>query len=147
MREVGDRAHDATGLAAEQNAFRYRPRAGVLVRCGADVSSRARELLTAAAATTRTRVVWSEANEESPSALSTRLPSLGVDRLRIVGADADTPGHDLRRTAHVAGVAVDDAPPVSAPEVELPRWLREQSVTITTHRHGRLTGRRHDLAT
>jgi RHH-type proline utilization regulon transcriptional repressor/proline dehydrogenase/delta 1-pyrroline-5-carboxylate dehydrogenase len=148
MRDVGDEGDDETGLAAEQNVFRYRPLAGrVLVRCGTDVTARARDLLAAAATATRTRVVWSETAEKSPSALITRLAALRIDRLRMLGADADTAQHDLRRAAHAESIVVDDAPPVSAPEIELPRWLREQSVTITSHRHGRLAGRRTTWAT
>ena len=67
-----------------------------------------------------------------------RLGALGIDRLRLLGDDVDTDGHDIRLAAHAAGVSVDDAPPVGAPEIELPRWLREQTVTTTMHRHGRL---------
>lgn len=140
MRDTGRREHDPTGLAAESNIFRYRPlEGGVLVRCGTDVTARARDLLTTAASATDTRVLWSDATEETAVALAARLTSLGVDRLRIVGTDADTPDHDLRRAAHANGTPVDTSDPVGAAGIELPRWLREQSVTITRHRHGRLT--------
>jgi RHH-type proline utilization regulon transcriptional repressor/proline dehydrogenase/delta 1-pyrroline-5-carboxylate dehydrogenase len=138
MHEAGNREIDETGLRAERNVLRYRPfRGGVLVRCGSEVTAHTRGLLDAAATAAGARVVWSEAADESAGELADRLPALGVDRLRIVGVDADTPNHRLRSAAHVAGVPVDDAPPVSAPEIELPRWLREQSVSVTMHRHGR----------
>ena len=74
---------------------------------------------------------------EPPAALAERPGSTGVDRLRLLGRDD---GNDaVHAAAHRAGIAVDDAPAVGAPEIELPRWLREQSVTITNHRHGRIT--------
>ena len=65
------------------------------------------------------------------------MAGLRVDRLRLIGVDDDAT--EIRQACHAAGVAVDDAPVVSAAEIELPRWLREQAVSITAHRHGRLT--------
>ena len=139
MRDIGDREHDPTGLAAERNALRYRALpGGVLVRCGSNVSDRERELAVAASRATGARTVWSEAADEPAATLAARVGALGIDRLRLLGDDADTASHEIRTAAHAAGVSVDDAPPVAAPEIELPRWLREQSVTTTMHRHGRL---------
>ena len=138
MREVGHCAHDPSRLAAERNAHRYRALpSGVLVRCGSHASERERQLVVAASRSTGARTVWSDAGEPA-TALAARLGGLGVDRLRLVGDDADTSRHDIRIAAHVAAVSVDDAPPVGAAEIELPRWLREQAVTTTMHRHGRL---------
>ena len=87
---------------------------------------------------TGARTVWSDVAGEPAAALCARLGALGIDRLRLLGDDVDTDGHDIRLAAHAAGLSVDDAPPVGAPEIELPRWLREQTVTTTMHRHGRL---------
>ena len=42
----------------------------------------------------------------------------------------------LRRAAADAWVHLDDRRPVAEGRVELPRWSREQSVSITAHRHG-----------
>jgi RHH-type proline utilization regulon transcriptional repressor/proline dehydrogenase/delta 1-pyrroline-5-carboxylate dehydrogenase len=109
-----------------------------LIRCGSNVPDRERELMGAASRVTGARTVWSDVAGEPAAALCVRLGALGIDRLRLLGDDVDTDGHDIRLAAHAAGVSVDDAPPVGAPEIELPRWLREQTVTTTMHRHGRL---------
>ena len=139
MSDIGHREHDPTGLAAERNVHRYRAlSAGVLVRYGSNVTDRDRELVEAASRATGAHTVWSDATDERAAVLSARLGALGIDRLRLIGNGADTASHDIRVAAHAAGVSVDDAPAVGAPEIELPRWLREQSVTTTMHRHGRL---------
>ena len=153
VREVAHTEHDPTGLAAERNVFRYRPlRGGVAVRCAARLPARDRSLVDLAARATGCRVVISDAANESDTAFAARLGSLHIDRLRLLDVRDDVqddarndanhgaadPDSTVRRAAHVLGVAVDDAPPVGAPEIELPRWLHEQSVTTTIHRHGRL---------
>jgi hypothetical protein len=139
MRDHGRAEHDPTGLRAEHNRSRYRPLpGGVAIRFDASVTVRERRLIELAATVTATRVVWSEAAAEPAERFAARLAGLGVDRLRLLGERADV-DHDVRRAAHARGIAVDDAPPVGAAEVELPRWLREQSVTVTAHRHGRIS--------
>jgi RHH-type transcriptional regulator, proline utilization regulon repressor / proline dehydrogenase / delta 1-pyrroline-5-carboxylate dehydrogenase len=139
MRTVGSVEEDPTGLRAEHNGFRYRPLPGaVAVRYGAGSTSRQRELVGLAAQTTRCRLVESQASVETVEAFAARIGDLGVDRLRLLGVDDDPAIDILRAAAHAADIAVDDGDPVGAPEIELPRWLREQSVTVTMHRHGRV---------
>jgi RHH-type proline utilization regulon transcriptional repressor/proline dehydrogenase/delta 1-pyrroline-5-carboxylate dehydrogenase len=145
MRTVGSVEHDPTGLHAERNGFRYRPLPGVVVvRFGAGATPRHRELVRLAAEATRCRLVESQATVETIEALAERIGSLGADRLRlvgVVGVVGDDPAIDgLRAAAHAADIAIDDADPVGVPEIEMPRWLREQSVTVTMHRHGRVAG-------
>ena len=126
------------GLRAERNVFRYRRLpGGVAVRIGTSVSDSERRLVELAARTAGARLVWSHADIETAEQFATRLATLGVDRLRLLGDGTDV-DHTILRAAHGLGVAVDDSPPVGAPEIELPRWLREQSVTVTAHRHGRV---------
>ena len=67
-------------------------------------------------------------------AYAATIAGLGVERLRLL-TDA-TP--DLLAAAHASGVAVDRQPVTDAGEIELGRWLKEQAVSITRHRHGRL---------
>ena len=62
------------------------------------------------------------------------LGSLRVDRLRVIGDMSDA----IRTAAHRIGIVVDERPVSALADAELPRWLREQSVTITRHRHGHL---------
>jgi RHH-type proline utilization regulon transcriptional repressor/proline dehydrogenase/delta 1-pyrroline-5-carboxylate dehydrogenase len=140
MRTVGSVEHDPTGLHAERNGFRYRPLPGVVVvRYGTGATPRQRELVRLAAESTRCRLVESQTAVETAEALTDRIGSLGADRLRLVGVVGDDPAIDgLRAAAHAVDIAVDDGDPVGVPEIELPRWLREQSVTVTMHRHGRV---------
>ncbi len=136
MADVGRAEHDPTGLLAERNVFRYRPTSGVAFRFGGSATDRERRLVAAAARATGVRLVTSEEAAEDESAFASRLAGLGVERVRLVGLDGDA--DHIRRICHGLFLAVDDAPPVSAAEIELPRWLREQAVSITAHRHGRL---------
>ena len=64
----------------------------------------------AASRVTGARTVWSDVAGEPAAALCVRLGALGIDRLRLLGDDVDTDGHDIRLAAHAAGVSVDDAP-------------------------------------
>ena len=57
-----------------------------------------------------------------------------VDRLRVLG-DIDD---DIRRGWHREGIDLDSSPVVAIAEVELRRWVREQAISWTRHRHGRL---------
>jgi RHH-type transcriptional regulator, proline utilization regulon repressor / proline dehydrogenase / delta 1-pyrroline-5-carboxylate dehydrogenase len=136
MHDVGRAERDATGLRSEHNLLRFRPAQGIAFRFGPAATDRQRRLVAAAARVTGVGVLTSEAADEDDSAFVDRLVRHDVERVRLVGLD--TSADDLRRACHAVFVTVDDAPPVSAPEIELPRWLREQSVTITAHRHGRI---------
>jgi RHH-type proline utilization regulon transcriptional repressor/proline dehydrogenase/delta 1-pyrroline-5-carboxylate dehydrogenase len=137
MRTVGRVEADPTGLRSEHNRFRYRPLRDVAVRFGPHATQRQRDLIDLASRVAAARVVASDVDDETDEAFAAQVASLRVDRLRLIGADADAV--EIRRAAHACGIPVDDAPAVSAPEIELPRWLREQAVSITAHRHGRLT--------
>ena len=135
--EVGTQEQDATGLAAERNGFRYRPLpGGVAVRFGAGATDRQRALVSLASEVTGCRLVVSDSATESASAFADRIAALGVDRVRSI-RDAD-PDDLLAIACHATDVVFDDSSPVGAAEIELPRWLREQSLTVTTHRHGRI---------
>ena len=127
---------DPTRLRSEHNRFRYRPMGGVAVRFGPHATRRQRDLIDLAATVTGATVVISDVHDETDAAFAARVAHLRVNRLRLVGVDDGA--IEIRRAGHARAIAVDDAPPVSAPEIELPRWLREQAVSITAHRHGRL---------
>ena len=123
---------DPTGLRSESNILRHHALDGVVVRGEASGSTYDVALL--AAHTTGTPVVWSDPGTESDADLASRLPELGVERLRLLG-DASP---ELLTAAHAAGVAVDRQPVTDVGEIELGRWLKEQAISITRHRHGRL---------
>ena len=127
---------DPSGLAAECNIQRYRRLpGGIVVRIDVDAPGSVRELATAAARATGTCLVISEATNETDEHFAGRLATLGIDRLRCVGTTTDA----IRSAAHAAGIALDERPLHPHPDVELPRWLREQALSITMHRHGHLT--------
>ncbi len=136
MSEVGRPERDVTGLRSEHNRFRYRTGRGVAVRFGPLTTDRERRLVEAAARVTGARVIASDVRDETDGAFAASISGLVVDRLRLIGLTDDAT--EIRQACHAAGIAVDDGPPVCAPAIELPRWLREQAVCITAHRHGRV---------
>ncbi len=125
--------HDPSRLACESNVLRYRPCRGVIVRL--DHDDAAATLARSAAAVTRVPLHLSFADHESEAALIARLPSLPAEFLRTERA----PGDALLSAAYAAGLNWIDAPLVRFGRHELPRWLREQSVTRTRHRYGLVT--------
>ncbi len=127
--------HDPSGLRSEGNVLRYRSLHHVVVRTGPDTPTGALDAAAVAAATCGVRLTVSDAGTEPDAALATLLAELRPDRLRML---TSTASDDLRRAAHDADVAVDDAPVAADGGVELIRWMREQSVSITRHRAGRL---------
>ena len=86
-----------------------------------------------AAAVAGVSVIESDAAHEGDEALASRLPNLGVSRVRLVGVTAGT---GLRRAAITAHVHLADQPVVASGRVELLLLVREQSVSITRHRFG-----------
>jgi RHH-type proline utilization regulon transcriptional repressor/proline dehydrogenase/delta 1-pyrroline-5-carboxylate dehydrogenase len=126
-------AHDPSALRCESNQLRYRPCRGVLLRLETEDSAiiaRAEQ----AAATCGVRLVVSIATEETEAELAARLPRLvsRVEFLRTVTA----PGDGLLTAAVNAGINWINTPILASGRYELPRWLREQSVSQTRHRYG-----------
>jgi RHH-type proline utilization regulon transcriptional repressor/proline dehydrogenase/delta 1-pyrroline-5-carboxylate dehydrogenase len=120
-------SHDPTGLASERNELRYRPLGKVLVRVGPDTPQGVREAIRLAAQLCCTEMIVSEAEPES-------LDSLGVERVRLLTSSTD----DFHRECHRLGIEIDTEPVSPSGRRELRRWLREQAISRTTHRHGRV---------
>jgi len=59
----------------------------------------------------------------------------GDVRLRLL-TDVDA---NVLRAAHSAGVTIDDAPITGVGRLDLLRFVKEQSISQTMHRYGRLT--------
>ncbi len=112
--------HDASGLRSEVNVLRHLPLPAVRLLTGAGADRRDVELCRAAAAT-----VGVELRDDAA-------------HVRALGAVSD----DELRALHDAGATVDMRRPVADGAVELPRWAREQAVSITAHRYGRPLDRR-----
>ncbi len=126
--------HDPTGLQSESNVLRYRPLDGVLIRVGADTPDGALAAACRAAEICGTRVVVSDATTETDAALRARLGTLEVERIRVL----TTPSEQLRAAASEHGIEIDGEPVSVSGRRELRRWLREQAISRTTHRHGRV---------
>jgi RHH-type proline utilization regulon transcriptional repressor/proline dehydrogenase/delta 1-pyrroline-5-carboxylate dehydrogenase len=70
--------------------------------------------------------------------LAARIQSGGATRLRTF-----TPVDDsLARACHAANVVIDDTPATGHGLIELARWTREQAISTTRHRHGRVPDER-----
>jgi RHH-type proline utilization regulon transcriptional repressor/proline dehydrogenase/delta 1-pyrroline-5-carboxylate dehydrogenase len=128
---------DDTGLACEANVLRYRAVGGVIVRTTAATTTGELSLLRRAAALTGVAMSVS-APPETDAELAARVADSGAERVRTLRPIDDR----LAAACHRAGVAVDDTPVTGLGRIELPCWLREQSVSQTMHRHGRLQPRR-----
>ena len=126
--------HDPTGLSCESNVLRYRPLDLVIARVNSldndDVT-----LLKAASQVTGTPIEFSTPDTESDAALAARLSCLAGDvRMRVL-----TPTNDaVLRAAHTAGVTIDDSPITRVGRLDVLRFVKEQAISQTMHRYGRL---------
>jgi RHH-type proline utilization regulon transcriptional repressor/proline dehydrogenase/delta 1-pyrroline-5-carboxylate dehydrogenase len=132
------RPDDPSGLAAERNELRSRPLPRVLLRIEHDADPVDVELCRLAATTVGVALVISDARDEAPSALVRRVPDELIGRIRVVGSVPAL----LWQVAADSWIHLDDRPPVADGRIELRRWSREQSVTMTAHRHGSPVHRR-----
>jgi len=127
--------HDATGLAAEANILRYVPLDHVVARV-ADGNDPQIDTLRTAATVSGVRLELSSSNNETDTAFAGRLAASSTrpERVRLLCSLDD----EARRVLHRADIAIDVDAPVADPMIELNRWVREQAISRTRHRHGRL---------
>jgi RHH-type proline utilization regulon transcriptional repressor/proline dehydrogenase/delta 1-pyrroline-5-carboxylate dehydrogenase len=127
-------AHDPTGLRSERNVLRYRPLDGVVLRI--DDSTAGQAIVAARAAASRCGVTMhvSHADRESEQELLEWCTRNRPERVRaLVPVSSET------RLALLGDAITVDTTPISAEgRFELTRWTKEQAVSETTHRHGRL---------
>lgn len=151
---------DVTALITEQNALRYDV-VPVTIRLeqasdseavrviAAGVRAGGRVNVSAASALPASITRWAEgagivvAVEDSSAwaARAARLTESGGGRIRLVGGDASA---TAAATGGSPAVAVYAGPVLSAGRIELLPFLREQAVSISSHRFG--TPHRHDIA-
>jgi len=140
--EQFERSIDRSGLRAESNVLRYRPVERVLARVERSTSAFDVTSLRAAAEVAGVAVEVSGPSStdaqldviEDDARLAARLVSGGYERLRLLGPCDDV----VRRTAHEQNIAVDETAVTHDGRVELPCWVREQAISRTIHRHGRI---------
>jgi len=126
--------HDPTGLRSESNVLRYVPVGDVLIRVGSDTPEGALDAALCAAEICGVPVTVSDSDTESDAELLARIADLDVDRVRML----TVPTAELRTAFFERGIEIDTEPVSSSGRRELRRWLREQAVSRTTHRHGRV---------
>ena len=139
--------HDPSALECERNILRYRllPR-GVLVRISPTTDAATVALVREAARITGTRAAFTvsdrtdaapDAIVESDRTLAARLRPEVCDRLRLLTAVEPV----VRLAALASGIQVNPTPITSDGRVELIHWVREQTLSITNHRYGRIMPR------
>ena len=124
---------DLAGLRAERNLLRYRPLDKVVVRATATTTEHERRIVERAALLTGVGVEIVDSREPD-DVLARRIGASGAQRLRTLGPVCDV----LARACHTAGITIDDTAVTADARVELPRYLREQAISRTMHRHGRV---------
>ena len=115
--------HDPSGLDCERNILRFRPLPNVGLYIAPDADPAAVQIAQVAQ-----RVA------DQPPILVVNPATGSVERVRVIGSLTS----EQLAECHLAGVEVDLTTPVADPMVELRRWVREQSISWTRHRHGRL---------
>jgi RHH-type proline utilization regulon transcriptional repressor/proline dehydrogenase/delta 1-pyrroline-5-carboxylate dehydrogenase len=77
----------------------------------------------------------SDAENEPEDELLEHVVSAGVERVRLLASISPA----RRVTLLERGIGIDDNAVSAHGRVELARWLKEQSVSESTHRYGRIT--------
>jgi RHH-type proline utilization regulon transcriptional repressor/proline dehydrogenase/delta 1-pyrroline-5-carboxylate dehydrogenase len=128
--------HDPTNLACESNVLRYRPLDLVLARV-ASANSPEVPFLLAASMLTGTPLEISASDVETDEHFAARVACMNGDiRLRLLTETND----DVLRAAHTSGVTIDDSMVTSIGRLDLLRFVKEQAISRTMHRYGRLIG-------
>ena len=135
-RDEFSQQHDPTGLFCESNVFRYRPLPRIAIR--AEQASGPQDVIlarvVAAARQCGVETVVSLGTGEAVEEFAKRLPDIDVERVRVIGPVAP----ELRTVANATGIHLADSPVTSEGSIELLHYLREQSISRTTHRYGNL---------
>ena len=142
-REIGRQSIDRSGLSVERNFQRHRrPARQCVVRVDGRLTSAQRLLVQFIQREADLRVAFSAASPvaNAPDAVVETIAAL-VDRAETIGrvrwlSNEPAPTHELL----VHGVTVDRRPLTQRGDVEMARWLLEQSVAVTYHRYGNVNG-------
>ncbi|HUF97988.1 MAG TPA: bifunctional proline dehydrogenase/L-glutamate gamma-semialdehyde dehydrogenase [Ilumatobacter sp.] len=136
---------DPSGLRSERNLLRYRPLAGVLLLVDASVGEQERRVALAAAGRCGVAVTVLDRGLEGRSGgrsgevsddgvLATLGAPITVERVRSLSPVSA----ELRLALLELGLSVDDTPVIGNARWELGRWLKEQAISESTHRAGRI---------
>jgi RHH-type proline utilization regulon transcriptional repressor/proline dehydrogenase/delta 1-pyrroline-5-carboxylate dehydrogenase len=145
-------AHDPSQVLGESNVFRYRPIRTVLIRV--EMQKQLMDACLALLAAQQCGVAASVfcapslAEQGGQLARALNVPLLHGDdddvaaalsqfeRLRVFGPQSDV----VCAATNAAHVHIADQPALTYGRLELRHYLREQSLTQTTHRYGNLVG-------
>jgi RHH-type proline utilization regulon transcriptional repressor/proline dehydrogenase/delta 1-pyrroline-5-carboxylate dehydrogenase len=130
--EIGTQAIDHSGLNVERNYHRYRRALSpIIVRFDSETARDETAFAKFISDLTGSAVEFSSAKEESIEALVARA----TGKVRWLSHE------EAPRAALLAkGVSLDARPIAQRGDIEVPRWLLEQSVCITYHRYGNTNG-------
>ncbi len=127
--------HDPSALHSEHNVLRYRPIGPVVLRVDANTPPQSVHIAQAAATRCGVRLIVSDATTQSEEVLRRQLTNIGAERLRFLVEVS----HGMRLWLVEQGIGLDDAPISAHGRIELAHWLKEQAISETTHRYGRIT--------
>jgi RHH-type proline utilization regulon transcriptional repressor/proline dehydrogenase/delta 1-pyrroline-5-carboxylate dehydrogenase len=138
-RDIGRFAIDASKLQVERNYQRYLPSTrGITVRIDDSVTDDCVQYVRWVSKQSTSKIEFTsnlplatcpEAILETVDELVDRLS--GIDKVRWLESKKAPTVELLRK-----GISVDSRPIAARGDVEMPRWLLEQSVSITNHRYG-----------
>ena len=129
---VGKKAIDPSGLQVERNLRRYRKFNGpIVVRCDNSTSDPERNFLSWLSKERGIEIILSE--HETVAEFIALVDSHKVSKVRWLSSEEPPTLELLDR-----GIPLDGRPIAQQGGVEYPRWLLEQSVSITNHRYGNI---------
>ena len=133
---IGSVARDVAGLRAERNYCRYVPYDGVVVVADQSVSAPTRHVVDEVSQLLTTPVHWLTASEINVTELRHIIMLQNIERVRWLSSVAVS--HEVVALLVELGISLDRRALAINGGVEAPRWLKEQSIAITNHRHGNI---------
>jgi len=131
-KEVGSQAIDYSGLHVERNYHRYRrPLAPIIVRFDQETARDETAFAKYISDLTGAAVEFSSSKDESVEDLVARA----TGKVRWLSHEVPPRAALLEK-----GITLDARPIAQRGDIEVPRWLLEQSVCITNHRYGNTNG-------
>jgi RHH-type proline utilization regulon transcriptional repressor/proline dehydrogenase/delta 1-pyrroline-5-carboxylate dehydrogenase len=130
--EIGSQAIDHSGLKVEKNYHRYRrPLTPIIVRFDDQGARDETAFAKFISDLTGANIEFSSSKEESVEDLVARAQG----KVRWLSHEVPP-----RAALLAKGVSLDARPIAQRGDIEVPRWLLEQSVCITYHRYGNVNG-------
>ena len=136
---TGCKAIDRSGLLVERNYQRYLPSIrGIAIRVDEKTPRDHIAFISEIASMTGTHISWSSASDApfSPQGINESIDAFvlrvsGIDKVRWLSDEAPPKLALLEK-----GISLDSSPLAARGDIEMPRWLLEQSIAITNHRYG-----------